>query len=293
MKFTTRVAPSPTGDFHLGTARTAYFNWLAARSSGGQFILRIDDTDTSRNSYEAVEIIFKAMEWLGLDYDSVFYQSDRFKRYHEMANALIADGYAYADDSCIKLNPRDIPDSFQDDIVGRVPISDRDKAFCNGLILIKSDKSPTYHFASVVDDYDFNVNWIIRGNDHLANTAKHIAIYGSLLSNRQALVLPKFSHVGLIHKDKKKLSKRDDTSSIRYYMDNDFNPDAVLNFILRMGWGPKVDDKSTAIIDKKQALTLFIDHGNMRAAPANYDEAKLLSFDRKYKAMIEKSKVPQ
>lgn len=276
-----RVAPSPTGDMHIGTARTAYFNWLAARATGQDFILRIDDTDRERNKKEAVDVILKTMDWLGLDYDELVYQSDRIERYKECARGLVESNKAYYDGECIRMHlpSKLMPDAWTDSICGSVPITDTSLRQCGHMVLIKSDGMPTYHFATVVDDVDFDVSWIIRGDDHKANTAKHVAIYMQL-----RMPHPKYSHVGLIMKDKKKISKRDEAASMLKYQEAGIHPEAMLNFLLRMGWGPKVDDKTTAIIDRDTAIKLFVDGGSMKASPASYDEAKLLSFDRKYKA---------
>jgi glutamyl/glutaminyl-tRNA synthetase len=284
--YITRIAPSPTGDFHIGTARTAYANWLAARASGGKFILRIDDTDDARHSEDAVNVIYGAMQWLNLDYDVSFRQSQRLNVYDHRANwlvqynkARVIDGGAIA----LTFDPA-MPRVWRDDIAGDVAITDTDiQHSLQNLILLRSDGKPTYHFATVVDDIDFNVNWVIRGHDHLSNTCKHVAIYHAL-----GVPIPKYSHVGLIHKDKKKISKRDGAASMLHYRDTGYHPDAILNFLLRMGWGPVVDDKSTALLPRDRALELFLTGGKMRNQAANFDQAKLDSFDRKYKAASQK-----
>jgi len=288
MIYNTRVAPSPTGDFHIGSARTAYFSYLAARSTGGKFLLRIDDTDQSRHSEEAVTVIYDMMKWLGLDYDETFRQSEQKDAgiYDNFANMLIKQGKAYKEDGAIRLHKPDMQDTWYDEVAGDIPITEKDLSFIEGLVLIKSDGWPTYHFSSVVDDHIANVNYIIRGNDHLSNTAKHIAIYKQL-----GFETPKFAHVGLIHKNKKKISKRDpdNSASMLGYKEKGYNPDAILNFLARLGWGPQVDDKSTAILQKDKMKDLFLNGGSMKSSPANFDQAKLDSFDRKYKAMIEKN----
>ena len=278
----TRMAPSPTGDFHLGSARTAYFCWLAARASGGKFILRIDDTDLDRNNAAAVDVIFAAMDWLGLDYDSTFRQSDRLDRYNDVAAGLIADGLATrADNGAVLLNATDII-GFRDTIGGVAHPNPNDRDMLTKQVLIKGDGMPTYHFATVVDDIDTGVNWVIRGIDHHTNTFRHATICLAL-----GHPIPIHSHVGLIMKDKKKLSKRDAASSLLGYRDAGYDRDAVLNFILRMGWGPSVDDKTTAILSRDQALAMFLTGGRMRSSPANFDQMKLDSFDRKYKGAKE------
>ncbi|MFA5490058.1 MAG: glutamate--tRNA ligase family protein [Candidimonas sp.] len=285
MTYITRIAPSPTGDMHLGTARTAYFNWLAARSTGGKFILRIDDTDLERSKDEHISQIIDVLDWLNLDYDLFVRQSSRLDRYTIVANELIKNGHAMiVDGNAIALKyPDNMIRSWTDTVCGDVDITDKSRSIIHGLILIKSNGMPTYHFASVVDDIDFGVNFIIRGVDHVSNTALHAAIYHVLGQK-----LPKMAHVGLILKDKKKLSKRDGAASMLSYRDQGIDPDAMLNFMLRLGWGPQNENKSHAIIDRKKALDLFLDHGNMRPTNSNMDSNHLSSYDKKYKRMKEK-----
>lgn len=282
MCFNTRIAPSPTGSFHIGTARTAYFNWLAARSTGGQFILRIDNTDEKRNKQEYIDIILEAIEWLGLDYDQLVYQSERFEKHVQMAHELIKQGKAKEiDGGAIVLVPDHLPSSFRDEIIGPINISQDDKDHCQNLVLIRSGgKIPTYQWSCVVDDIDFNINYIIRGVDHVTNTSRQVAIYSTLKSN-----IPKFAHVGLIQLNKKKLSKRDGVSSVLAYKEEGYSPEAILNFILRLGWSVNPDNKSTAIIDKDMALDLFMKN-KMRAAPSNMDMAKLKWYNNKYKSKV-------
>lgn len=289
--YNTRIAPSPTGFMHIGTARTAYFNYLAAKASGGKFYLRIDDTDQNRNNADAVKIIYDSLNWLGLDFDKDFTQSSAKVNgvYDKAARALINSDLAYVEDGAIRMRlPQDIPTNWTDSIVGSVPITQEDIKMIDGLVIIKSDGWPTYHFATVVDDAMYDINYIIRGNDHTVNTSKHIAIYLQMQKVASGYDIPKYAHVGLIHKDKKKMSKRnkdaDPTVLLSYYQDNNYNPNAVLNFLARLGWGPKVDDKSTALLTKDDMLRLFLDGGSMKSSAANFDMDKLNSFDRKYKA---------
>lgn len=283
--YNTRIAPSPTGPTHIGTLRTAYFNWLAARSTGGKFIIRIDDTDRVRSDDQYIDQFLDAMDWLGLDWDDVYHQSIRLPIYRKYAQTLIDLGLAIDDKQnyCTRLNLDAIPDikSWNDSVCGDIPIRhDNSKGF-DRMVLIGSDGMPTYHFSTVVDDIDLDIDFVIRGVDHLTNTAKHVLLY-NLFGHKT----PKYAHVGLICNKGKKLSKRDNDSSVQKYMLNDINPDAMLNFLARMGWGPKVDDRSTRLLPKKKMLKLFLDGGNMRSSPANIDINKLNSFDRKYKALI-------
>lgn len=291
--FNTRIAPSPTGDMHIGTARTAYFNWLASRISGGKFLLRIDDTDQKRNDPEYIKVIFDTMKWLDLDYDEVVYQSSRFDRYLEKAAELVSKGFAVEKDGAIILSiPEDILNNFRKNFhwsdwnIGDILITEDDLSHINGSVIIKSDKSPAYNFASVVDDIDLGTTLIIRGVDHITNTSKQVVIFALLapesLSTHEAT--PKFAHLGLICIKNKPLSKRDGASSMLHYMNAGFDPDAMLNFLARLGWGPIVDDKTTALLSREKMLELFLEHGKMRNQNAGFDLGKLESFDRKYKA---------
>lgn len=271
----------PTGVPHIGTARTAYFNWLAARASGGKFLLRIDDTDRQRSEERYVDAILDMMQWLGLESDDLWFQSQRENQYASWIVRLASRGKAYAEDDAyrLRLSEINLPDSWRDELAGDIPITERDRSIIDGMVLMKSGAHPTYHFASVVDDVLYDIDTIIRGADHISNTAKQVAIYTAM-----AYPLPRFYHVGLIHKDKKKLSKRDADSSVLTYREVGYDPDAVLNFMLRMGWGPTKEDKSTSLINREQALELFWAGGKMRSAPSGFDQDKLDSFHRKYQA---------
>lgn len=266
----TRIAPSPTGDMHIGTARTAYFNYLAARGSGGTFTLRIDDTDLERSSQECIDVILKTMEYLGLEYDDIKYQSSDFEKYKDIASDLLASGMAEAHEGCIRLS-HEIEQP-------KGPVK---------LVLIKSDGSPSYHFASVIDDWGSDTNHIIRGVDHESNEPKHRLIWDTINGQYPASArdFPYLTHVGLITMNKKKLSKRDGAASMLMYQDKGYIPDAMLNFMLRMGWGPTKDDKSTSIINKERAIQMFLEEGSMKKSPAGFDQAKLDWFNKKYRSM--------
>lgn len=278
MKLDTRIAPSPTGYFHLGTARTAYFNWLAARASGGKFILRIDDTDASRNDESTVQVIYDAMSYLGLDYDLSFKQSDTARRakYAALAAWLEAKGKASKHDGAIWLRKPVIKSlaGIQDLTGITIPV---EEPFSQ--VLIKADGSPTYHFASVVDDIDYGINLVIRGSDHVANTMRQIAIYEAF-----GATPPQYAHVGLLHDlSGPKLSKSRGAKSLLDFRDEGIHPEAMLSFLLRLGWGPKKDGKETAVLDRAQALALFLGGGNLRNQPSKVDFAKLASLNRRYR----------
>ena len=284
----TRIAPSPTGMFHLGTARTALFNWLVSKATGGKFIVRIDDTDTARNTPEAINVIFESLSWLGLDGDITFHQSSKTDVYRYFANLMVKKDRAFKDGDAVRLKlPNNLPTSWHDTIAGDIAITDHDKKSIDGLVLLRSDGMPTYHFASVVDDWQSGVTWVIRGHDHISNTAKHVAISIALMDAAYPFANsfnPSWSHVGLLTLNKKKLSKRDGAASVLSYRDQGIDPDAMCNWLLRLGWGPTVDDKTATTIDRCRAIGLFLTGGAMRNSPANMDNKMLESLDRKYKA---------
>jgi len=281
VKYTTRIAPSPTGKIHLGTVRTAYFNWLTARASGGKFIIRIDDTDLARSEQKHADQFLRSMEWLGLDWDELHYQSKRTEIYNFYANELISKGFAKKDNLHVHLDLKEIPkiDFWTDSICGNIPIKADNLLGFDQMTLIKSDGSPIYHFASCVDDILLGTNFIIRGVDHITNTSKHVLLYKLLEKD-----FPKIAHIGLIRTKNGKMSKRDSESDFQSYIDNGYDPDAILNFVGRLCWGPRIDDKSTAILTKDDMVRLFLAGGKMNSKDSMFDINKLNSFDRKYKA---------
>jgi len=300
----TRIAPSPTGKIHLGTLRTAYFNWLIARATGGKFILRIDDTDKKRSSKKNVRYIKKVFKYFGLHWDEMVKQSKRTKRYKELAEELVRRGYAFIEKKAIILKTESkkytntglldafFPKEWKDEIVGKIKVTKQDLAdLKEGIVLIKGDGSPTYMFASIVDDVDFNIGNIVRGVDHFKNSPKQLYIYNMLWLIR---ALPKrniiFSHIGLIVNKKKKLSKRDRLFSLDTYMKRNVPKEAVLNFILRLGWSPKEDNKENSIIPMNKALAMFLRNGNLRNSPAEFDEKKLQWYIKKYTIKKAKSR---
>lgn len=288
--FNTRIAPSPTGDFHIGTARTLLFNYLAAKASGGKFILRIDDTDIARNNEDHVKIIYDAVSWLGLGYDLTFRQSHRFDLYRNFAENLISSGLAKREDTAIRL---DLPENFSypecwvDELGGMQKINDKHIINTKNMVLIKSDGTPTYHFATVIDDNEFDINYIIRGTDHIDNTARHVILY-----NIWKFDVPKYAHVGLIHRNKKKVSKRDSdlTASLLHWKEKGIAPEAMITFLLRLGWGPKNDTgKDAWNYPLEKAIAEFLTDGKMRSVSSNFDENILNKLNRIHLAGIEKA----
>lgn len=269
MTLRTRFAPSPTGDLHVGGARTALFSYLEAKHHGGEFILRIEDTDLERSTPAAVQAILQGMEWLGLHYDDgPYYQTKRFERYREVAQQLLDSGHAYrcyctkeeleamrAEAEAKGEKPRyngywrdrtDPPPPgergvirFKNPLTGQVVVHDRvrgdvvfENAELDDLVIWRSDDAPTYNFAVVVDDADMGVTDVIRGDDHLNNTPRQINIYQAL-----GLTAPRFAHLPMIlGPDGAKLSKRHGAVNVMQYRHDGFLPHALLNYLVRLGW---------------------------------------------------------
>ncbi len=264
----TRFAPSPTGDLHIGGARTALFNWLLARHAHGVLILRIEDTDVARSTQESIQVILDAMTWLGMDWDEgPFYQTQRISFYQQAAEKLLKEGKAYQcyctpdelekkreaalkagikpkyDRTC--LNRKSFPPGrssairFLSPDAGKTVVEDLiqgqvefDNTELDDLIILRSDGLPTYNFSVVVDDATMGITHVIRGNDHLNNTPRQIQIYQAL-----GYPLPKFGHVPMIlGPDKKKLSKRHGAQSVMEYKKLGYLPQAVVNYLVRLGW---------------------------------------------------------
>lgn len=289
----TRIAPSPTGLFHIGTARTAYHNYLASRATQGKFILRIDDTDEARNTQENVDLILKSMEWLKLDYDALFYQSKRMPLYKECLTILRTNGFARTgDDGELRLRiQRDVmPADWEDTIIGKLKITDQDWSAIENLVIARKDGSPVYQFATVVDDMAMGITDVIRGADHTTNTPKQLAIR---LALQLCNALPsdvnmqvKHSHVGLITLGNAKISKRKpehaSIASLQTYIDKGYHPDALLNYLLRLGWSPKEDNKENSILNRDRAKELFLTAGNLKNSAAKFDQPKLDWFQKVY-----------
>jgi glutamyl-tRNA synthetase len=285
IKHVVRIAPSPTGVLHIGTLRTAYFNWLIAnQNDDSKLIVRIDDTDLSRSQDDLIQPIYDTLTDYGLDWDITFKQSDRFYRYTDVAQSLVDSGKAIHKDGAIMLDnahafslDADNADvNWTDTLTGPKLINNNLNidGIMRNQVIIKSDGSPTYHFANVIDDIDFGVTWVVRGTDHIGNTAKQVLIYNLL-----GQPLPLYTHVGLVcHLSGKKVSKRDSDSLGM----SQYNPDAVLNYVLRLGWSPSKDDKTNNIIPKDKAVKMFLSDGKMRAPNCKFDLKKLQWYDKKY-----------
>lgn len=302
----TRFAPSPTGFLHIGNARTAIFNWLLAQHYGGKFYLRIEDTDRARFSQEAVDIIFESLAFLGLTYDNpatIIYQSQRTDRYHEVIQNLLNTNQAYkcfhtAEEleqlKAANLNQgfrsqwrdrTDHPDSpytvrlkvpnhgattFHDIVQGEVTVKNTD---IEDFTLLRSDGSPTYMLAVVVDDHDMGVTQVLRGADHLTNTFKQLLLFQAM--NCPA---PHYGHIPLIHDiGGKKLSKRDGAIGVLDYAAQGILPQALFNYLMRLGWGHKDEE----FITPERAKEIFTEKGLGKSA-ARFDPAKLWDLNSKW-----------
>ncbi|HDM37641.1 MAG TPA: glutamate--tRNA ligase [Candidatus Omnitrophica bacterium] len=234
MSVRVRFAPSPTGYLHLGSARTALFNWLYARHRGGDFILRIEDTDRQRSKKEYLDEILEDLRWMGIDWDEgPFFQSERLDLYREAAARILKKGLAYKQDNAIiyKVNKGKII-KINDLIHGQIQFNTDE---IKDQVLIKSDGYPAYNFACVVDDAEFGITHIIRGDDHISNTPKQIMFYDAL-----GLKPPEFAHMPLMMaKDGTKLSKRHGGVAVFEYRNQGFLPEALTNYLLLLGWSPK------------------------------------------------------
>lgn len=248
---TVRFAPSPTGYLHVGSARTALFNWLFARRSQGRFLLRIEDTDRVRSKPEFLEEILASLRWLGLAWDGeVVFQSQRMAVYQQAADRLLAQGKAYRDGQAIllKITPGEIV-TVEDLLRGQVRVNTLE---IKDQVLIKSDGSPTYSFACVLDDSELKVTHVIRGDDHLSNTPKQILIHRAL-----GLRLPAYVHIPLIlGTDRSRLSKRHGATNLNDYRKQGFLPEAMVNFLALLGWSPGGDREILSVRELVEAFDL-------------------------------------
>ena len=238
-----RFAPSPTGYLHIGGARTALFNWLFARHNKGIFLLRIEDTDQQRSTEEATQAILDSMKWLGLDWDEgPYFQSQRLSVYKQYAEKLVAQGKAFYDTDeegrkAIRFKMQDGVTEINDLIHGTITF---DASLIEDFVILKADGFPTYNFACVVDDAEMGVTHIIRGDDHISNTPKQIALY-----NAFGFKMPEFAHIPMIlGEDGSRLSKRHGATSVTEYRDKGYLPHALVNFLALLGWSPETTRKS-------------------------------------------------
>ncbi len=276
-----RIAPSPTGQLHIGNARTALFNWLYAKANDGTFLVRIDDTDTDRSTKEFQKDITDNLKWLGLHWDEgievggshdSYKQSSRFDRYQEVAENLLSRNLAYEDDGAIRFKvPNDGSIEFKDYIRGDMLFNLSD---VEDFVILRSDKSPTYHLASTVDDIDYGITIIARGEDILSSTPKHIMLMKAMDAS-----LPDFCHLPLLFgPDGKKLSKRHGDTSVEAFKNKGILSEAMFNYLCLLGWSPGNDLEQ---FDINTAISKF-DLKNVLPNSAIFDEKKLLWLNGLY-----------
>jgi glutamyl-tRNA synthetase len=296
MKVRVRFAPSPTGYLHIGGARTALFNWLYARHTGGTFVLRIEDTDLARNTQEAINIILEGLRWLGLDWDEgpqtgepnapakgdrgPYFQSQRGPIYQKHVEELKSKGLAYEHEGAVKFKMDRHPILISDLVVGGVrrELTDREQLDPD-LVIVRSDGQPVFHFVNVVDDLEMGITHVIRGEDHLTNTAKHIALFRALGAEP-----PLYAHIPLIlNPDGTKMSKRDQGASLSTYIEEGYAPEAVVNYLCLLGWSPK---ENREIIPIEEVMQLF-DLPQILRHNARFDSGKLLWLNGEYLRQME------
>jgi glutamyl-tRNA synthetase len=269
MSIRVRFAPSPTGFLHIGGARTALFNWLYARHTGGTFVLRIEDTDAARNTQEAVDVILHGLRWLGLEWDEgpitsdatgpskgshgPYFQSQRRSHYQKRVEELLSRGLAYEQDGAVKFKMSREPITIPDLVVGdvtRVP-TDRE-ALDPDFVIVRSDGQPVFHLVNVVDDLEMEITHVLRGEDHLSNTPKHIALFRAF-----GVEPPRYAHIPLIlNSDGTKMSKRDQGASLSTYQEEGYVPEAVVNYLCLLGWSPKGGSERMSVQDVIQVFDL-------------------------------------
>lgn len=319
----TRIAPSPTGFLHLGTARTALYSWAFARHHGGEFVLRIEDTDVARSTQDSVDQILAAMHWLGLDYDEgPVYQMQRLDRYREVVEQMLRDGKAYrcyttpaeldamreaqrargekthydgrwrpepgktlppppADvEAVIRFrNPQDGAVAWNDLVKGPISISNKE---IDDLIIMRADGVPTYNFAVVVDDWDMGITHVFRGDEHVNNTPWQINIFEAL-----GAPLPLFGHLPIIlGSDGLKLSKRRGAVSVTSYEEAGFLPEAMLNYLARLGWSHGDEELFT-----REQLVAWFDGSHLSKSPAQWDPVKLSWVNAHWLKQIDESRL--
>jgi glutamyl-tRNA synthetase len=260
------MAPSPTGFLHIGGVRTFLFNWLFARQHGGECLLRIENTDTSREVAESVEQIQRSLSWLGLDWDGpVTFQLDRMERCQAEARRLVEEGKAYEDEGAIRFRMPDEGVSAWDDAVkGRIEFQNEELA---DLVILRSDGRPTYNFASPVEDWLDGITHVIRGEDHVSNTPSQINVLSALGAE-----IPVYAHApNLVGEDGRKLSKRHGSQSIDEFREAGYLPEALMNFLALLGWS--YDDKTT--IMSRDELTERFSLERVQPSPATFDYKKL------------------
>ena len=287
MQVRTRFAPSPTGFLHVGGARTALFNWLLARRHGGSFILRVEDTDEARNTREACEAVYAGMRWLGLDWDEgpefeglgggdfgPYFQSQRREIYDRWFEKLVAADRVYQDDGAWRFRFERKPLTMQDAVCGEVTIDYRDESNTPDMVVRRSDGSYVFHFVNVVDDIEMGMTHVIRGEDHLMNTPKHLQLFDAF-----GIKAPVYAHMPLtLNQDGSKMSKRDTGARVGDYAPQGYLSDALVNYLVLLGWSPGSDEE---IFTPAELAERFSIEGINRA-PGRFDTEKCAWFNQQH-----------
>ena len=277
-----RFAPSPTGKVHIGNIRAAIYNWLFARHTGGKFLLRVEDTDLERSTPEAIAVLFDCMKWLGLDWDEeVFYQTKNVKRHLEVVDQLLASGHAYKVEKTSRDGKTGVVTMFKMPKEGVIEFDDIVKGHMakkaediQDFAIVRSDGSPIFHIANVVDDIDQRVTHIIRGDDHVENTFKHICIFRALGAE-----VPKYGHLSMIvNQQGKPYSKRDGAAFVGEYREQGYLPEALFNYLLLLGWNPG-DDRE--VLTREEMIKLF-ELEKVHVTAAMFDPKKLAWMNGEY-----------
>ena len=277
-----RFAPSPTGKVHIGNIRAAIYNWLFARHTGGKFLLRVEDTDLERSTPEAIAVLFDCMKWLGLDWDEeVFYQTKNVKRHLEVVDQLLASGHAYKVEKTSRDGKTGVVTMFRMPKEGVIEFDDIVKGHMakkaediQDFAIVRSDGSPIFHIANVVDDIDQRVTHIIRGDDHVENTFKHICIFRALGAE-----VPKYGHLSMIvNQQGKPYSKRDGAAFVGEYREQGYLPEALFNYLLLLGWNPG-DDRE--VLTRQEMIDLF-ELEKVHVTAAMFDPKKLAWMNGEY-----------
>ena len=281
-----RFAPSPTGKVHIGNIRAAIYNWLFARHTGGKFLLRVEDTDLERSTPEAIQVLFDCMKWLGLDYDEeVFYQTKNAPRHLAVAEQLLASGHAYKVERTSRDGKTGVVTMFRMPKEGTIEFDDIVKGHMAkkaedipDFAIVRSDGSPIFHLANVVDDIDQRVTHIIRGDDHVENTFKHICLFQAL-----GAPIPKYGHLSMIvNQQGKPYSKRDGAAFVGEYREQGYLPEALFNYLLLLGWNPG-DDRE--VLTREEMIRLF-ELEKVHVTAAMFDPKKLAWMNGEYVKMI-------
>ncbi len=283
----TRFAPSPTGYLHVGGARTALFCWLYARKHGGQFILRIEDTDEARNTDAAKQAIFDGMHWLGLDWDEgpnvggpfgPYYQSERNGIYDRYFEKLVATNRVYESEGAWRFRFDRKPVTMHDLVCGEVTIDYRDESNTPDMVVKRSDGSYVFHFVNVVDDLEMGITHVIRGEDHLMNTPKHLQLIEALGG-----VAPAYAHIPLIQNPNgSKMSKRDQGAAVGDYPEKGFIAPALVNFLALLGWSSKTEEEIFALDELTQRFSLEA----VNRSPARFDAEKCAWVNQQHLARM-------